>query len=136
MDITSLIKSRRSVRQYKPKKVPKRLVRKILDSARWAPSLYNMQPWKFIIPEGRMRKKLVEALKKVQDKEALLVRMKLKESTKVIERAPLVILTYNDSALSNKAKKGGRLYSNYFGIANMFEIQSVACAIQNMLRIR
>lgn len=133
MNLTHLIKTRRTIRQYKNRKVPKRLLYKILDSARWAPSLHNRQPWKFVIPEGEARKKLIDALKRSRDKEALLIRLTLRENIKVIEHAPVVILVYNDSALSNRVKKGGKLYSDYLDKSITFEIQSVACAIQNML---
>lgn len=133
MDLTTLIKSRRTIRRYRSTKVSKALLRKILDSARWAPSLHNMQPWKFIIPESKMKKELINALKHSQNKELLFIRLILRNSIKTIENAPTVVLVYNDGILSNKAKKGGRAYRNYFNNANTFEIQSVACAIQNML---
>jgi len=41
--------SRRSIRKFKPQKVPRELLFKIVDTARWAPSARNLQPWKFIV---------------------------------------------------------------------------------------
>ena len=133
MDISTAIKKRRSIREYKKRKVPKRLLNRILESARWAPSLHNMQPWEFIILAKKMQKKLVGVLKKAQNKEPFLIRLTLKNSINVIEKAPVVILAYSNGVLSNKVKKGGRLYSDYLNAAATFEAQSVACAIQNML---
>ena len=130
MDIIKAGKNRRSIRKYKRKKVPRKILKKILDSARWAPSLHNMQPWRFIIPGGAMREKVIRALKKRRRNEPLIIRLTLKNGVEIIENAPLIILVYNTGALSNRVKKGGRIY---FNNANISEIQSVACAIQNML---
>lgn len=50
------IRIRRSVRQYRADPVPRELILRILDSARWAPSAMNRQPWHFVVvtqPERR-----------------------------------------------------------------------------------
>lgn len=60
------IKNRRSIRSYDGRPVPESLVSKLLDSARFAPSALNSQPWKFIIVSDRgVIKKLSEAVKRV-----------------------------------------------------------------------
>jgi nitroreductase len=43
------IKSRRSIRNFKNKVIPKHLLEEIIESARFAPSSHNSQPWNFII---------------------------------------------------------------------------------------
>jgi len=48
MDIMELIKSRRSIRSFEDKELPKGLIEKIIEAGSWAPSAINMQPWKFI----------------------------------------------------------------------------------------
>ena len=48
MDIMELIKSRRSIRSFEDKEIPKELIEKIIEAGAWAPSAINMQPWKFI----------------------------------------------------------------------------------------
>ena len=40
---------RRSVRAYKKKQVPEFMIRRILESGRFAPSAGNCQPWKFVV---------------------------------------------------------------------------------------
>jgi nitroreductase len=45
----SLILSRRSVRLYQKKQVPEFMIKRILESGRFAPSAGNAQPWKFIV---------------------------------------------------------------------------------------
>jgi len=47
MDQTEQIKSRRSVRKYKPYEVPAYVIEDILECARLAPTARNEQPWLF-----------------------------------------------------------------------------------------
>jgi len=47
------MKNRRTVRKYKPTKVPREHILRILDAARYAPTAGNQQPWKFLIIEDR-----------------------------------------------------------------------------------
>ena len=49
MDFCELVKSRRSVRDFHEKDVPDDLIVKLLESARWAPSAGNCQPWRFYV---------------------------------------------------------------------------------------
>ncbi len=49
MDFYEVIRTRRSVRSYKPDPIPDDVLRRVLDAARIAPSGSNRQPWKFII---------------------------------------------------------------------------------------
>jgi Nitroreductase len=63
MDILELIKTRRSIRKYKPDPVSEEEIGKILEAGRWAPSADNSQPWRFIILRSReVRKKLADTL--------------------------------------------------------------------------
>ena len=43
------MRNRRSIRRFEEKEVPRELVQEILETARWAPSGNNVQPWRFII---------------------------------------------------------------------------------------
>ncbi|HEX7392003.1 MAG TPA: nitroreductase family protein [Thermoplasmata archaeon] len=49
MDLMDAIKTRRSVRRYKPVPVPESLLKEVLNAARLAPSADNAQPWKLIV---------------------------------------------------------------------------------------
>ena len=61
-DIFKVIKTRRSIRKWKKKKVPKRLIMKILDLARYAPSSHNSQPWEFVVVDDKRKiKQLMKA---------------------------------------------------------------------------
>jgi nitroreductase len=48
MDILDLLKNRRSVRDFADKNVDNEDLMKLFEAARWAPSSFNGQPWRFI----------------------------------------------------------------------------------------
>lgn len=50
------IKTRRSVRRYKPTPVPEALLKEVLNAARLAPSAENSQPWKFVVVRDEQTK--------------------------------------------------------------------------------
>ncbi len=47
--VEETIYARRSVRYYKKDQVPEYLIRRIIETGRYAPSAGNAQPWKFIV---------------------------------------------------------------------------------------
>jgi nitroreductase len=57
MDFYEVINTRRSVRSYKKDPIPDDVIKRVLNSARIAPSGSNRQPWKFIIIKDEERKK-------------------------------------------------------------------------------
>lgn len=54
----TLLRSRRSVRKFRPDPVPEALVRRIIETARYAPTGQNLQPVRWVV--AMERKKLVE----------------------------------------------------------------------------
>lgn len=62
MDVMTAIKTRRSIRKFKPVPVPEAQLRQVLEAGRIAPSAGNRQPWKFIVVrDAATRKALVPA---------------------------------------------------------------------------
>jgi len=53
MEVYECVRSRLTVREFKPDPVSDRLVTRILQAARWAPSSRNRQPWHFIVIRDR-----------------------------------------------------------------------------------
>ena len=49
MELLEAIKSRKSIRAFTADQVPREVLKEILDTARWAPSSGNTQPWEFIV---------------------------------------------------------------------------------------
>ncbi|MCK4497085.1 MAG: nitroreductase family protein [Candidatus Aenigmarchaeota archaeon] len=57
MELTKAIKGRRSIRRFKQKKVPFRVIKEIIDAAQWAPSACNKQAWSFIVIDDEKTKR-------------------------------------------------------------------------------
>lgn len=49
MELREAVTSRRSVRKYKSDPVPEAILEEILETACWAPSADNRQPWYFVV---------------------------------------------------------------------------------------
>lgn len=62
LELLEVMKSRRSIRRYKPTPIPDEVLRRILGAARLAPSANNAQPWKFmVVRDEDMKVKLIQA---------------------------------------------------------------------------
>jgi nitroreductase len=61
LDAIEALKTRRSIRLYEEKPVPRELIEEIIDTARLAPSGRNTQPWEFVvITDAAPRKRIAE----------------------------------------------------------------------------
>ncbi len=57
------LRTRRSVRHFRPDPVPEAVLERILESACYSPSAHNRQPWRFVLVKGLTAKqRLVEAM--------------------------------------------------------------------------
>ncbi len=62
MDAITALKTRRSVRAYTGKPIPKQILEDIVDCGRLAASAINIQPWEFgVVTEPEMLRKVAEA---------------------------------------------------------------------------
>lgn len=62
MEVFEAIKKRYSCRNYKAESVPEEKLKKILETARLAPSAHNTQEWRFIVvKDAEKRKEIAEA---------------------------------------------------------------------------
>lgn len=61
MDVFQAIKTRRSIRKFKPDPVPEELIREILEAARWSPSWGNTQPWEIVVVRGAQLERFKKA---------------------------------------------------------------------------
>lgn len=50
--LLELLRTRRSVRRFRPQVVPRVDLDRLVEAARWAPSNHNRQPWKFVFLES------------------------------------------------------------------------------------
>jgi len=60
MDTLTLIQSRRSIRKFKKANISAKIIEKILETGRWAPSGLNNQPWRFVVLEGSKKDTLAK----------------------------------------------------------------------------
>lgn len=61
MDAIEALKTRRSIRKYLEKPVPKELVENLVGIGRLAATANNLQPWEFVVvTEAKMRKQLAD----------------------------------------------------------------------------
>lgn len=66
MDVFETIKTRRSIRKYKPNQIPDEKLKMIFEAARLAPSAGNRQPWRFVVVRDTERKKALAKAAKNQ----------------------------------------------------------------------
>jgi nitroreductase len=68
MELLEALKTRRSIRAFKPQAVERGLITQVLEAARWSPSWGNTQPWELVVVTGdrvkRLTADLVEAFEK------------------------------------------------------------------------
>jgi F420 biosynthesis protein FbiB-like protein len=61
--IYDIIRRRRAVRRYLPDPVPQVVLERLLETAMWAPSAHNRQPWRFaVIRDTAVKASLAEAM--------------------------------------------------------------------------
>lgn len=99
MDVFEAIKGRRSVRKFKPKKVERELIEKLLTAACWAPTGGNIQPWQFIVVEDPT---LLDMVRKI--------------SPGYLGETPLAILVCSDKTKAHKV--GGTMGRDYLSVAD------------------
>ena len=130
MNLPNILKNRRTIRVYQRKPIKRSILEKIVEAGSWAPSAHNTQPWEFlIIRTSNEKKSFSKYLKKNYRKYNSSVNILLKESVKIIENAPVIILALNSQIFSRRLKKFG---GKYYLPAYIAEIQSISAAIQNM----
>ena len=131
MNMLDVIKKRRTIRKYKPDKVPEEMIKAVIEAARWAPSAHNLQPWKFVVVENEEKtQKMADALERKADKLFSGFNIVVRDTAKNMRNARQMIAVYSKGTVTKKFKRFGAPYDE---IGNTYEIQSVANAIENIL---
>lgn len=135
-DLETLLKSRRSVRNYQQRPVTREQLEQILEAARWAPSPHGRQPWRFAVIT-RQESKLLLADRmgetwqrnlEMDKQDATVVNIRREKSRQRILNAPALIIpclyledldSYPDEQRQEDEKT--------------MAVQSIGAAIQNML---
>jgi F420 biosynthesis protein FbiB-like protein len=96
----NFLRTRRSVRRFKPDPVPDSVIQEILTTATFAPSAHNRQPWRFcVVRDSALKIRLAEAMavefKRDLEKDGLppeKVKAQTKRSQERITSAPLLVI--------------------------------------------
>jgi F420 biosynthesis protein FbiB-like protein len=135
-DLDTLMRNRRSVRQYQDTSVPRELIMQMLEAARWAPSPHGRQPWRFVVlTQPEPKKQLADAMGQtwqqnleLDGQASPIVSIRLEKSRQRILHAPALIMPclylgdldqYPDAQRQEDEKT--------------MAVQSIGAAIQNML---
>jgi len=154
MDTFDAISTRRSIRKFTDKEIPKETIEKILKAATQAPSAKNLQPWKFVVVTNAEKEAMLHAmrsglenmktlLKDFPDIDKLLASATY--STSVMEQASVTVFVFNTiddrywlekstelrlSSCADTQAIGKAIENMIFTSAN---IQSIGAAIENMI---
>ena len=67
MNLTEIIKGRRSIHRFQDREVSPQLITELLDTAVWAPNYHLTEPWRFIIVHGDdAKEKLAQTVKTIR----------------------------------------------------------------------
>lgn len=151
MNFNELVKARRSVRQYTSKKVTSKQVEALIESASWAPSSCNRQPWYFIAVNDNEKKldiaKWVSNLPQVKHNGVLLIAFidlrkykdystnaEINESKNYLIDVGVALqnicLTATNLGLSTCIIAGGigeQEISSYLGVPSYFKLCALVC---------
>jgi F420 biosynthesis protein FbiB-like protein len=100
MDLHNFLRSRRSIRRFKPDPVPDSVIQNILLTATFAPSAHNRQPWRFVIvTDSSTKTKLADAMAIEFERDLThdgvspeKIQSQIKRSKERITSAPLLIV--------------------------------------------
>ena len=117
----TMIKKRRTVREYSNDNIPEEALINIIKSAGTAPSGANKQPWKFfLIKDNEIRKQIREAAESVEEEnyqsrfsESMkddLKKLKTNSSKPFIEDAPYLIVMFKEKY----QRINGKTVKNYY----------------------
>ncbi len=128
--------SRRSVRRFQPQPVEQAVIESLLETAAWAPSAHNRQPWRFaVLSTGESKQNLAYAMSvpfqhdleqdglPVEEIERRIARSQLR-----ILEAPVIILVCYDGSEMDVYPDPRRSQAEY-----LMGVQSVAMAGENLM---
>ena len=134
--LLEIVRSRRSIRRYRPDPVQRDMIDRLLEAATWAPSAHNRQPWRFaVITSLETRRRLATAMgdrlraDRSRDGDPPdAIERDVKRSYERIVNAPLVIAVCLSMRDMDRYPDERRVSAE-----RTMAVQSVAMAVQNML---
>lgn len=131
MDILQLIKKRKSIRKYKKRKIPKKILDKVIEAGIWGPAIIGMQPWKLVVVQNREK---IESIHNILKEKAKNMeaggRFIFYASMKAVSGSDAIIAFYNTGKFTESAKKFDNIYTKFSREA---EISAISASIQNAI---
>lgn len=137
MELREAILNRRSVRKYSDKPVDKDMIAELLETACWAPSGMNRQPWHFVVVTDKDKQGMLSAMRESlewmehdvaqSDKEMQLLKGAW-NTFHIMEQAPVTIFILNP--YGKAPFEGLEAFGERFD--ELANVQSVGAAIENM----
>ncbi len=104
----SLVKRRRTIREFSDRKVPPEVIKNCIKAASTAPSGANMQPWQFVVVSNLKKKKEIRNLAEKEEREfykrraskewlSALEPLGTNENKPFLETAPYLIVVFSKS---------------------------------------
>jgi nitroreductase len=122
------IRTRRTIRKFKPKPVSDTQINAIIDAARWAPNAGNLQPWEFVVIRNH------ETIKRIRDM-----------SHEHVKRSHLALPKDHPYRIAREEKLRKGFYKDYYSGVTVFiavfvdpaktdsPLQDGSAAIENMM---
>lgn len=103
-DLHTFLRSRRSIRRFKPDLVPDATIERILDTATYVPSAHHRQPWRFaVLTNAAAKEKLAEAMGREFQRDLEMdsiptgeIEKKVRRSREKIVAAPVIVVLNAD----------------------------------------
>lgn len=130
MNTREAIASRRSIRRFDDRPIPRETVEAILQAGIQAPSGKNRQPWRFVVVSGEKRTTMVKILldavagarSRGEDAGSAV------GTARVMECAPVTVFVFNPGGTDPWAPRSvGQAFQE------LVDVQSAGAAIENML---
>jgi F420 biosynthesis protein FbiB-like protein len=137
LDLVDVVRTRRSIRKFKPERIARGIICSLLDLARWSPSAHNTQPWRLmVVDDAEMKGKLAKEMGKVwvsdlvedgvERNEAERM-VKLKNWDRVMSSAVVVIVCLDKRGVYKHTDSRRRR------VEYLTAVQSVAAYVQTLL---
>ena len=126
MELSKIIKERRSVRRFKADPLPQNVLQGILDLALWAPSAMNKQDWYFLVVQGQKKEEFLKISASAFEHFKPMLEKNFKDKPKIIEGMKVFFETYGCAPVIIMAY-AGKLPNG------QDDVWSVSLAVQNLM---
>jgi nitroreductase len=142
MDAIKAMLTRRSIREFSQKKVPKNLIKDILEAGIHAPSSKNSQPWYFVVDTTEKKDKIADLLEKGPAEEFTpmdprtgkpAVKTTSVASARILREAPAAIFIFSKAPFTGGRDEVLKKPELAYLLSYTSEVESIAASTQNML---